>query len=66
MFENSRRVNREYTEFLERKNAEMVDRLNSRTKDVDVRLIVWLARAFAFIALIVGLGYIVVFVVKIL
>lgn len=62
MFDNSKKLNKEYADFLEEKASHLSDRLDNRSKDMDKDIMLWLCRAFAVVAFIVGILYIVLFI----
>lgn len=62
MFDNSKKLNEEYADFLEEKASHLSDRLDNRSKDMDRDIMLWLCRAFAVVAFIVGILYIALFI----
>lgn len=65
MFDKTRRKTNEYLDFIEGKNAEMIGKINKKGEDIDRQTLRWLARAFALIALVIGILYIASFVMQI-
>lgn len=65
MFDKTRRKTNEYLDFIEGKNAEMIGKINKKGEDVDQQTLRWLCRAFTLMALVVGILYIVSFVIQV-
>ena len=65
MFNKTRQKTNEYLDFIGGKNAEMIGKINKKGEDMDRLTLRWLARAFALVALVIGVLYIASFVIQI-
>lgn len=65
MFDKTRQKTNEYLDFIESKNAEMIGKINKKGDDMDRVTLRWLARAFALIALVIGIFYLASFMIQV-
>lgn len=66
MSSRSRQQNKEYADLLKEEDLNVANKINEKGQDINQETLRWLARAFALIALIIGLCYIVLFFKQIL